>query len=43
MHARYLLLCILAIAIGIAVNFFPWRRPHPNHVFIIDLLLHLRH
>ena len=43
MYVYYFLFCALAAVVGIALRFFLWRRPHPNHVFIIDLLLHLRH
>jgi hypothetical protein len=35
-------LLLLAVAV-IVVGAMPWRRPHPNHVFLLELLkLHLQ-
>ena len=37
-RVQYLLPCALVLILVAILPAMPWKRPHPNHLFMLDLL-----
>ena len=37
-RVQYLLPCALVLSLVAILATMPWKRPHPNHIFMLDLL-----